>query len=303
MDIDGEEAGHQIYAGGHHGGGVDKGRDGGGALHGIRQPDVQGELGRLARRPRQHPPSKEGQNARPQGPCKGRLLQGGHVQLPHLPPDEEEGREEAQIPQPSHQEGLGGRPPGRIAVEPEADEQIRAQPHQLPEHEQLQKVGGGHQPQHGPCEQAHEGEVAAVARVPRHVALGVDLHHEGDAADHHQHHRAEAVQAEAYVYRQVPHLHPPVGGEAHSMALPPRRRVQGPQGEGQGGGDGQDGEVTAPGRGPEAQPRHPQEGEQGDEGKGAQRREDDGPGRRLRDRWHHIFLMISLATWALPQGT
>ena len=46
----GEEPGDQEYSGGYHGGGVDQGADGCRALHGVGQPDVEGELGRLPRR-------------------------------------------------------------------------------------------------------------------------------------------------------------------------------------------------------------------------------------------------------------
>ena len=43
----GMEAGEQVDAGRHHGGGVDQGRHRGRALHGVRQPGVEGQLGRL----------------------------------------------------------------------------------------------------------------------------------------------------------------------------------------------------------------------------------------------------------------
>ena len=45
---DGIGAGDQIDAGNDHGGGVNQGADGSGAFHGVGQPDVEGELGRLA---------------------------------------------------------------------------------------------------------------------------------------------------------------------------------------------------------------------------------------------------------------
>ena len=46
----GEKPGDQEHAGGHHGRGMDQGRDRGRALHRIRQPGVQAELRRLAHR-------------------------------------------------------------------------------------------------------------------------------------------------------------------------------------------------------------------------------------------------------------
>ena len=45
---DGVGAGHHVNAGGDHGGGVDEGRNGRGAFHGVGQPDIQRKLGGLA---------------------------------------------------------------------------------------------------------------------------------------------------------------------------------------------------------------------------------------------------------------
>src|SRR3972149_4826173 len=47
-------------------------------------------------------------------------------------------------------------PPRRAPLEPEPDQQVRAQPHHLPEHEQLQDARRQHQPQHRRREQRHE---------------------------------------------------------------------------------------------------------------------------------------------------
>ena len=38
----------EVDAGGHHGGGMEQGRDRGGTFHGVGQPDVHGELGAFA---------------------------------------------------------------------------------------------------------------------------------------------------------------------------------------------------------------------------------------------------------------
>ena len=54
----GKQPHEQIGAGGDHGGGVNQGRDRGGAGHGIRQPHGQGQLRRFAQR---RPEQQQGQ--------------------------------------------------------------------------------------------------------------------------------------------------------------------------------------------------------------------------------------------------
>ena len=46
--VEGRTAGHEVDTGCHHRGGMDQGAGGGGALHGIWEPDMQGQLRALA---------------------------------------------------------------------------------------------------------------------------------------------------------------------------------------------------------------------------------------------------------------
>ena len=64
---------HQVDTRGDHGGGMDEGRDRGGAGHGIRQPDVERDLGRLARHADQHEQGDEQDDTRRDGSDLGRL--------------------------------------------------------------------------------------------------------------------------------------------------------------------------------------------------------------------------------------
>ena len=48
------QAGHKEHPGGHHGGGMDQGGDGGRALHGVGQPNMEGKLGRFGHRAHEH---------------------------------------------------------------------------------------------------------------------------------------------------------------------------------------------------------------------------------------------------------
>ncbi|MER3404543.1 MAG: hypothetical protein C4289_04725 [Chloroflexota bacterium] len=52
---------------------------------------------------------------------------------------------------------------------PEADQQVRAQAHQLPGNVQQKEAVRQHQRQHGAGEERHDGEEPAKARVAAHV--------------------------------------------------------------------------------------------------------------------------------------
>ena len=76
-----EDAGHEVDAGGHHGGGVEQGRDRGGAFHGVGQPDVQGELGAFAHDPAKDQQSRRGEQPRRHGFGHGRGVNRGDIQV------------------------------------------------------------------------------------------------------------------------------------------------------------------------------------------------------------------------------
>jgi hypothetical protein len=78
-------------------------------------------------------------------------------------------------------------------VEPEADQQVGAQPHELPAEEQHEEVLPEDEDQHGGEEQVQVGEEAWVVRVAAHVAHGVHVHEEADAGHHQQHHHGELI--------------------------------------------------------------------------------------------------------------
>ena len=100
------------------------------------------------------------------------------VQVP-LEPDEEDeqAQHEHDVADPGDQEGLLGRRGRRGLGIPEADEQVGAQPHQLPEDEHLEVVRCQDQAEHHADEQGYIGVVAALLlALLVHVADGVDDH-------------------------------------------------------------------------------------------------------------------------------
>ena len=182
--IDGLEAGHQKDARRHHGCRVNQGRDGGWTLHRIGQPDMEGELGRLRHRSHEHQQAEQDRDAVGDASGADRLLE-AHTDLFKAeaaggPEQSEDAQQEAEVTDAVHHKGFLGGIGGAIAVVPEADEQVGAHAHQLPEHIDLQQVGADHQPKHRTAEQGQIGEEADIAFVVGHVAVGVDHHQDGD---------------------------------------------------------------------------------------------------------------------------
>ena len=94
----------------------------------------------------------------------------------------------------------------RFLVIVETDQQVAAQSHAFPAHEQQRVVVGQHQHQHEEHEQVQVAEEAVVAVIVRHVPDGVDVDQEADAGDHQDHDRAERVEQEAPIRLERAHL-------------------------------------------------------------------------------------------------
>ncbi len=169
---------------------MDEGRHRGGARHGVGQPDVEGNLGALPRgsqeeeqrHRRDEAPAVERRRVRRRGaehPGEVQGAEGGEQQ--------EHGDQEAEVPDAVHDERLLARVGVRAVGEPEADEEVAAQPHPLPAHEQDGEARAHDEHEHEEHEQVQVGEVAWVAGVVLHVAHAEHVDEEADPR-HHQHH-------------------------------------------------------------------------------------------------------------------
>ena len=83
--------------------------------------------------------------------------------------------------------------PANLLEEVEADQQVRAETHAFPAHEQHQIVRAEHQNQHEEHEQIQVREEPVIAALVRHVAGGVDVDEHADAGNDQQHDGGEAV--------------------------------------------------------------------------------------------------------------
>jgi len=169
---------------GHHGGRVNQRRDRGWTFHRIGQPNMQGELRRLAHGTDEQADADDGH----QHPVTARKLQGSQlialgkdfpiVQRAGIRGDQTDAQDEAEITHTVDQKGFHVGKNGCGLVEPKADEQVRNQTNGFPAEEQLQHVVAHDEHQHGKSKKRDVCEEPVVALVFVHVADGVDVHHQ-----------------------------------------------------------------------------------------------------------------------------
>ena len=226
-DEEREHPRHEVDARHDHRGGMDQRRHGRRAFHSVGQPDVQREHGALARAADEHQPQSQ-RDHRPggrEGLCRRREGEG-----PGVVAVDEDADEEAQVGEARHDESLLRRGHGLRLRVVEADQQVGAHAHQLPEEVHLEDVGGNHQPHHTHREEREEGIVALEAPFALHVAQRVDVDHQRDRGDHHEHHHRDRIEQDAQVDVQLPadgqpHDVPRDEGRERARGVAPGREV------------------------------------------------------------------------------
>ena len=118
------------------------------------------------------------------------------VERPRVLDQEEHRAEEAEVADPVGDERLLARRGVERILVPEADEQVRAEPHALPADEEERQVVREDQDEHREDEEVQVTEEARVPVVVRHVRRGVEVDEEADAGDDEHHHAAQLVDAE-----------------------------------------------------------------------------------------------------------
>ncbi len=148
---DGQEAGDEVDTGGDHGRGVDQRRDRGGARHGVGEPGVQGELRGLARdtgEQEQRDQCRVVESARGDGAQDLRDLERTGVGG-----EREQADQEGDVAELGDEEGLERGGAGRFGLPVVADQEVRADAHDLPADQQHHQVAGVDDEQHGGGEQ------------------------------------------------------------------------------------------------------------------------------------------------------
>ena len=211
----------QVDARRHHRRRVDQGAGGRRAFHGIRQPDMQRQLGTLAAGrqqqeqadrcadraareasgSRKHIPSRIDQPGLPEDARHDHSLRRDRVvevECAVAHPEQKHGDGQAEVADPVDEEGLLGGA-GRLRLgEPDSDQQIAAGPHRFPEDVHKQEVAGRHQHRHRKNKHRHQSEEPRVAGIVVHVADGIDGHEQAHAGDDDEHRGGERIQTQRH---------------------------------------------------------------------------------------------------------
>ena len=245
-------AGDHVDAGRHHGGGVNEGADGGGSFHGVGEPGVERDLGRLAGGP-QEEEERDGRRRRPAG---REFFRRGRedvsvVQRSERREDQKEAHRKAEVAHAVDDKRLLPGVGRGLPLVPKTDEQVRAEPNALPADEEEHEVVGQDQERHRKEEQVEVGEIPGLAGIVVHVADGIDVNDEAHARHHEDHHRREGVEEEGRPHDEIPRGDPGIEGlDGAARPLQTEQGEEGPDGrrEAQAGRNAGDGAGRAPAR-------------------------------------------------------
>jgi hypothetical protein len=145
-------AGDEEHTGGDHRRRVQQAGDRRGASHGVREPEVQRELGGLADRADEQEQAREREEEAVRR-FLGRAEEQRQIERPVPDEQQDDAGEEAHVADARRHERLDRRRARFGTLVPEADEQVAAQAHDLPEEHDLHEVAGRHDAEHRHREQ------------------------------------------------------------------------------------------------------------------------------------------------------
>ena len=188
----------------HHGRRMDERGDGRRALHRVREPGVEQELGRFAHRAHEEQQARKRHRVPVEADEVNSLAgepgrSGKHLIVcdrSRQLKGEEDAEREAEVAHTVDDKGLDGCGVGRGALVPEADQQVGHEADALPAEEQLDEIVGRHQHQHGEGEEREIGEEPRNRRVIRHVADRIDVHEKRHRRHDDEHHGGQGVDPE-----------------------------------------------------------------------------------------------------------
>ena len=224
--------GDEIDTGRDHRGGVNQGAYRSWPLHRVGQPDVERDLRRLSRSADKEEERDQGHLLRPEE--MGASLQCRKINTPdpltaHFPDEEQDAQEKAEIADPVNNKSLVAGYSIRVILVPEANQEVRAEPHALPADKEEQEIIGHDQHQHKKDKEVEIGEVAHHPLVMAHVSERIDVNQQADAADDQKHDRAQGVDLEGNLRLKRSRLDP--GKERIPETSGRREKNENPQGK------------------------------------------------------------------------
>ncbi len=133
---------------------------------------------------------------------------GSKSSVPNCAKQQQHSDHEAHVADAVYPKRLIARIRGRLLQEPEADQQIAAQAHAFPAHEEQCIVRGQNQRQHEKHEEIEIREEAPVAPVVGHIPGGVEMNQPAHAGDDEQHDHGELVDLQREIGAEVSGVDP-----------------------------------------------------------------------------------------------
>ena len=210
VEEDLEQPPDQVDTGRDHRGGVDQRRHGRGARHGVGEPHVQRELGGL---PDRAPEQQDGRHRHVEGGHAGRAHRVGHgADVAGGEPGGRDQREDAEhegdVTDAGGDERLDRGVGVLLHLPPMPDQQVGAEPHDLPPDQQLDQVVGDDNGEHRRREDREDDVEPGEPLVGVHVAQRVDVHHQRDRGDDDEHDRGEPIHEDADLQMERADLEP-----------------------------------------------------------------------------------------------
>ena len=196
------QPGDHVHAGRHHRRRVDQRADRGGAFHRVGQPDIEGDLRRLADGAYEEQERNDGDdgNAQEVGVfAHFPDIQGPDALGAQADKEEKDADQESEISHPVDDEGLLPRVRGGILFIPEPDQQVGAEAHPFPSHEQEQQAVSRHQKEHHEDEEVQVDEEPLEPRIAVHVAHGIYMDEKAHPRHHQTHDDRKGVETKADV--------------------------------------------------------------------------------------------------------
>ena len=164
------DAHEHVNARRHHRRRMDQSRDGRRTFHRVGQPNVKRKLRRLSDRAAENKERRGGQITGVPAKARHSLRDIAENKRAGRAPDHENAEHESEVAKAIGDERFLRRLHRSRPFKPMPDEQIRADPDQLPKDEHHDEVVRQNDPEHGEHEERERREVARLARVRAHVA-------------------------------------------------------------------------------------------------------------------------------------
>ena len=124
------------------------------------------------------------------------VLEHAEVQRAENTPDQQDADQETEVAKAIGDKRLLAGIRGGGFLEPEPDQQVAGNTHQLPENEHLEETDREHDAQHRERKEAEAGKEPRKTGILAHVTQRINMDRAGHSGDDQQHHQAQRIKAQ-----------------------------------------------------------------------------------------------------------